>query len=219
MSNRLFRYWGRRAEYFVGVIVAISVMYFILLRFIMAGGDDFGSFLQSISFYVLCMSAVFLSIMPITIYEYDLPLTISLGERRKGAFWGIHVMNVIYIIEMTIILGVAYEIAFRLTGHRMFSGFHYPLLGFILLAAMGEITMVICLKFGKKGGCLFLLSVVAVFVVGGILSFVFGNENGIRFDFHRNLVQMLPFLTASVLLYLGLSPLLGRALERYEVGR
>lgn len=218
MGKQTIFFWGRRAEYTVGMVVLVSAAYagMILLMNEFDGGEEL---IKTISFYTLSMGCIFPLTLPMSLAEYDIPLTVSMGARRKETFWNIQIMNMIYWVEMSLVESILLFIATKhiLDMRTMFCVMSAMVL--FLSSTMGEYILCASIRWGKKGGAIMALVITALIVGIGTLVVFKVLNGGMQFDFDFTVFYSIPTAIVLGCAYLIGAVLLWNTIKKLEVHR
>lgn len=219
------RYFARKAEEVVGLLFAISLacgLFFTLFGALEMRNNTIEYYIRTSFWYLIMMGAVMIFSMHLGNEQLNIPLSLSLGSRRKEVFWGIQNMNLLVILQVTIFLVIIQIVFPFLTQEIPFSINGLLLFGFLFLAGMGQICSAVSIRFGGKGNILFIAIIVVVVVnfVLGILQGVSVEENvfgfGVKVIWDARGLNFL-MIAGSVLLYALSMWIFWKVLKRYEV--
>lgn len=178
MINRNIRFWGSYAEKNLLLAVGMSMLYdFVFFGF----SSESKGRMESVLFYIIMLGVLFMTMIQFQYATGSIPLALSFGAGRRECVWGIQFANAIFYIQMLAAFAVP-VIAETLNtpqgGRTMTMKAAVRLVGIfsavlLLAAAVGQFCIIVCFRFGVRGGGAFLLVAYLLVVLPSVLFSVF----------------------------------------------
>lgn len=233
--SRNIRFWGAYTEKMFLLVFGIGVLYSVLMPIL--SDEDMSGMQQLLvkAVYVVMLEALMVWMLSFWFPMYNLPLALSFGSGRREAMLGVQFSYLLAIGQELLLFGVTELLAGCAVGLEgqdflMYAGVYFAAAAGILLAiaAVGQIGMVLPLKYGGKGMAFSIVMFTLGLVIGGLLigfSIAQGEMKGeeiVSMLLEVHTLQILKkiagtLITIDVVVYAVGFLLLRRTLLRYEV--
>lgn len=227
--KRTIHFWGYQVERMFLIMIVMSAIYSLLGTKYKLDGEE--SFTLTMFMYMAIVGTVVILMLQMGYASTHVPLILSMGASRRETLMGVQFSNLLYFVQMMILMGVGL-VVFPIIDGKWNSLFIciWLIIAIVYFAAtaIGQFGAWLHMRYGMKGSIIYsVLFVVLLLVVGGVVALIAGRAwNGgveavLTWESMKNelTVVCVVALVIGIVVYIAGYQLLKKAIMNYEVYR